>query len=167
MKKQFLLISLCFLLLDAHAQQNPLYGWHVKDSAVDGYYGISLDQAYHFLVSKKIKSTPIIVAVLDSGIDTTHEDLKEVLWTNPKEIPGNKKDDDGNGYTDDVHGWNFLGNPDGRNVTEASSEWIRVYWRYKDKYEGKTINAESLSPEQRYEYTMWQKARSGDRKSVV
>jgi cell wall-associated protease len=138
-----------------------MYGWHLRDKTTEGFYGISLDDAYHFLVLNKLKSTPVIVAVLDSGIDTTHEDLKPVLWTNSKEIPGNHKDDDGNGYADDVHGWNFLGNPDGRNVTEASSEWIRVYWRYKDKYEGKQINADSLSPEQRYEYTMWQKARGG------
>src|SRR6476469_1393403 len=80
-------------------------GWHLKDKATDGYYGISLDKAYGLVKGKK--STPVIVAVLDGGIDTTHEDLKTVLWTNPKEIAGNGIDDDGNGYVDDVHGWNF------------------------------------------------------------
>ncbi|MEO5594925.1 MAG: S8 family serine peptidase [Chitinophagaceae bacterium] len=161
MKRGIISLTFCFCLLVAAAQENSLRGWHLKDFTKDGYYGISLEQAYQFLAAKKLKSTPVIVAVLDSGIDTTHEDLKPVLWLNNKEIPGNNKDDDGNGYADDLHGWNFLGNPDGRNVTEASSEWIRIYWRYKDKYEGKNINADSLSPEQRYEYTMWQKARSG------
>jgi cell wall-associated protease len=161
MKKTVLFTSIFFLLLNASAQQNILQGWHLKDKTNDGYYGISLEQAYRFLAANHLKSTPIIVAVLDSGIDTTHEDLKPVLWVNSKEIPGNHKDDDGNGYADDVHGWNFLGNADGRNMNEASSEWIRVYWRYKAKYEGVRLNPDSLSGEQRYEYAMWQKARSG------
>ena len=161
MRKPILFLFLFFLLLDITAQQNSLYGWHLKDKNKDGYYGISLEQAYQFLAANHVKSTPIIVAVLDSGIDTAHEDLKPVLWINNKEIPGNHKDDDGNGYADDVHGWNFLGGPDGRNVNEASSEWIRVYWRYKKKYEGVRINTDSLTPEQRYEYALWQKARAG------
>lgn len=161
MKKIVVFAAVCLCLTGAAAQQNPLYGWHLKDKARDGYYGISLEQAYQFLAARHLKSTPVIVAVLDSGIDTAHEDLKPVLWTNNREIPGNNKDDDGNGYADDVHGWNFLGNADGRNLTEASSEWIRVYWRYKDKYEGKDIDTGRLLPEQWYEYTMWQKARGG------
>ncbi|MCH5686491.1 S8 family serine peptidase [Niabella sp. W65] len=82
-------------------------GWHLKDLQKDGFYGISLDQAYDFLKSKGLKSTPVIVGVVDSGIDTTHEDLKPVLWINPKEIPGNGIDDDKNGYIDDIYGWNF------------------------------------------------------------
>jgi cell wall-associated protease len=159
--RNILLLLFLFPLLNARAQDSTLRGWHLKDKTVDGFYGISLDDAYHFLISNHLKSTPVIVAVLDSGIDTTHEDLKTVLWTNSKEIPGNNKDDDNNGFTDDIHGWNFLGNADGRNIIDASSEWIRVYWRYKDKYEGKNIKADSLLPAQRYEYTMWQKARSG------
>jgi cell wall-associated protease len=161
MKNTLLLTPFLLICFCVAAQQTNLQGWHVKDKKTDGYYGISLEQAYRFLAANKVKSTPVIVAVLDSGIDTAHADLKKVLWKNPKEIPGNKKDDDGNGYADDVHGWNFLGNPDGRNVTESSSEWIRVYWRYKSKYEGVKINTDSLSPEQQYEYAMWQKARSG------
>jgi subtilisin family serine protease len=75
--------------------------------------------------------------------------------------PGNGIDDDANGYIDDVNGWNFLGNRDGRNVNSNSSEWVRVYWRYKASYEGKTIDTNQLGMEQKYEYAMWQKARSG------
>ena len=62
--------------------------WHLQDKESSGIYGISLDKAYSFVKAKKIKSKTIIVAVIDSGIDTLHEDLKPILWTNPKEIPG-------------------------------------------------------------------------------
>lgn len=54
-------------------------------------------------------SKTIIVAVVDTGCDLTHPDLKENLWVNTKEIPGNNIDDDGNGYIDDVHGYDFAG----------------------------------------------------------
>ncbi|MBA2563777.1 MAG: peptidase S8 and S53 subtilisin kexin sedolisin, partial [Chitinophagaceae bacterium] len=79
--------------------------WHQLDNAETGYYGISLNKAYQLVKGKKSKT--VVVAVIDSGIDTAHEDLKPVLWRNPKEIPDNGKDDDKNGYTDDVYGWNF------------------------------------------------------------
>ena len=72
--------------------------WHQLDPATTGYNGISLQKAYDLVKSKKLKSTRVIVAVIDSGIDTAHEDLKPILWTNPKEKPGNGIDDDKNGY---------------------------------------------------------------------
>ncbi len=133
-------------------------GWHLKDLQKDGFYGISLDQAYDFLKSKGLKSTPVIVGIVDSGIDTTHEDLKPVLWVNPKEIPGNGIDDDGNGYIDDIYGWNFLGSKDGKkNVTKDSFEGARVYWKYKQKFEGKS---ESQVPAgEKAEYQLWLRAK--------
>ena len=76
------------------------------------------------------------MAIIDSGIDTLHEDLKEILWRNPKEIPGNNIDDDQNGYVDDVYGWNFIGGKDGRNVKQDSYEGARVYHKLKAKYAG-------------------------------
>lgn len=106
--------------------------WYQQDRASSGYYGISLDKAYDFLKNKK--SRTVVVAVIDSGIDTLQEDLKPILWVNPGEIPGNGIDDDNNGYVDDVHGWNFLGNKDGTNVKEDSYEASRVYWKLKEKF---------------------------------
>lgn len=131
--------------------------WHQLDQATTGYYGISLDKAYSFLKAKKLKSKKVIVAVIDSGIDTLHEDLKPILWTNPKEIPGNGIDDDGNGYIDDVHGWNFLGGKDGRNVKEDSYEAARVYHKLKSKFENVT-STDSLSADEKAQYEMYKKA---------
>jgi subtilisin family serine protease len=143
-------------------------GWHTEDKQNSGYYGISLGKAYDFLASRKLKSKPVIVAVIDSGIDTAHEDLKDVLWVNAKEIPGNGIDDDGNGYVDDVHGWNFIGGKDGRNVEQDSYEVARVYHKYKSKWEGKNPDVSKLSKAEQEEYEMWKKAESeitGENKS--
>ena len=155
---------LCLGLLcsfNGHTQIAAPRGWHLNDFKTSGNYGISLNEAYQFLLANNLKSRPVIVAILDDGIDTAHEDLQKILWVNSKEMPGNGIDDDGNGYADDLHGWNFLGNKDGRNVGANSSEWIRVYWRYKEKYEGKHIDTSHLLKPQKYEYALWQKARSG------
>lgn len=133
-------------------------GWHLMDKEKSGFYGVSIDKAYDFAKSKNLKSKTVIVAVIDSGIDTLHEDLKPILWVNKKEIPNNNIDDDKNGYEDDVHGWNFIGGKDGRNVKENSLEVNRVYHMYKSKYEGKTINENELNAADLEEYTMWKKA---------
>mgnify|MGYP001548652785 FL=1 len=133
-------------------------GWHLMDQSTSGYAGISLDKAYDFIKAKKLKSKTVIVAVIDSGVDTTHEDLKSVLWHNPGEIPGNGIDDDHNGYVDDVYGWNFLGGKDGRNVEEDSYEGARVYHEFKDKWDGKTVDTNQLSKEDKAQYIMWKKA---------
>ena len=130
--------------------------WYLEDSATDHVDGISLDRAYELLKGKK--SSPVIVAVIDSGVDTTHEDLKKILWVNKKEIPGNGIDDDHNGYVDDVHGWNFLGNKDGTNLGKASDERSRVYYKYKDQFDGKTIDTTTLTADQKWLYSEWQKA---------
>ena len=133
-------------------------GWHLMDKEKSGFYGVSIDKAYDFAKSKNLKSKTVIVAVIDSGIDTLHEDLKPILWVNKKEIPNNNIDDDKNGYADDVHGWNFIGGKDGRNVKENSLEVNRVYHMYKFKYEGKTINENELNAADLEEYAMWKKA---------
>ncbi|MBK6634958.1 MAG: S8 family serine peptidase [Chitinophagaceae bacterium] len=135
-------------------------GWHMMDKEADGYSGVSVDKAYQFLKSKNLKSNTVVVAVIDTGIDTLHEDLKSILWTNPKEIPGNGIDDDGNGYADDVHGWNFLGGKDGRNVKVDSDERGRVYYSLKAKWDNKVVNKSTLSKADLYEYEMFLKAKA-------
>ena len=132
--------------------------WHQLDPATTGYNGISLQKAYDLVKSKKLKSTRVIVAVIDSGIDTAHEDLKPILWTNPKEKPGNGIDDDKNGYIDDVHGWNFIGGKDGRNVKEDSYEAARVYHKLKTKWANKTA-ADAISSTDKIEFADFERAK--------
>ncbi|HEY0680050.1 MAG TPA: S8 family peptidase [Chitinophagaceae bacterium] len=132
-------------------------GWHLLDKTKDGYHGISLAGAYELVKNKK--STTVVVAVIDSGIDTLHEDLKEVLWRNPKEIPGNGVDDDKNGYVDDIYGWNFIGGKDGRNVKSDSYEGARVYHKLKTKWADKQVDTATLSPADKEEYQTWLKAK--------
>ena len=155
----FLLLSSLHPFAQGTSYKNVPKGWHLMDKDKDGYYGISLDKAYEFVRAKKLKSKTVVVAVIDSGVDTLHEDLKGILWTNPKEIPGNGIDDDNNGYVDDVYGWNFIGGKDGRNVKEDSYEAARVYYRFKNLYSGKKIDTAALNDDDKEQYKMWQKAR--------
>jgi cell wall-associated protease len=150
----FALSSIC-AFSQASVKEDQLKGWHLKNKSTDGFYGISLEQAFEFV--KNRKSTTIIVAVIDSGIDTLHEDLKPVLWRNPKEIPNNGIDDDKNGYVDDYYGWNFLGGKDGKNVKEDSYEAARLYHALKPKYGG-TVDESKLSAIEKEEYRIFKKA---------
>lgn len=163
MKLRFTLITMigfAGLLLNGmnplHAQTVPK-NWQALDPSKDKVLGISLQKAYDYLGSKNKKATPIIVAVLDSGIDTTHEDLKNILWTNTKEIPGNGIDDDKNGYIDDVHGWNFLGGKNGQSVKRAPDERSRIYHKYKAKFTNPNLDTNTLSKADKALFTTWKK----------
>lgn len=138
MKKIILSISTLLLsgLLFAQTQKRP-DNWFNLDPTNDKVNGMSTEKTYSELLKNR-KSVPVIVAVLDSGVDFNHEDLKDVMWTNPGEIPGNGIDDDKNGYIDDIHGWSFLGGKDGKNVDVDNWEVTRLYRKLKPKYEGKT-----------------------------
>ena len=107
--------------------------WSAADLATDTIPGMSVDKAYAELIPN-LKGTNVIVAVIDSGIDIEHEDLKNVIWINRGEIPNNGIDDDKNGFIDDVHGWNFLGDIVGENL-----EFTRIVRRYDAKFNGKDI----------------------------
>ena len=152
--------SLAFAQQDRHTKSGDVpKGWHLLDKSKDGYNGISLNKAYEFIQSKNLKGKTVVVAVIDSGIDTLHEDLKDVLWKNPKEVPGNNKDDDGNGYVDDIYGWNFIGGKDGRNVKQDSYEGARVYHKLKVKYADKQIDPSTLQGAELEEYKTWLRAK--------
>ena len=114
-----------------------LHRWQHLDLQADGVPGISADRAYRELLAGR-PATPVLVAVIDSGIDSTHEDLKPILWRNMRETAGNGLDDDHNGYADDVRGWSFLGNADSRNIVVETLEQTRIYARYRTQFEGKS-----------------------------
>ena len=134
-------------------------GWHLEDPTTQSVHGINLEKTYTELLKQKTPKKKIIVAVIDSGIDTAHEDLKQVLWRNEKEIPGNGIDDDKNGYIDDIHGWNFIGGKDGRNVGKDSYEAARVYYKFKPVFGDQSIEEASLSPEKKRAYQNYTKAK--------
>ena len=106
--------------------------WWTLDPDLAGVPGINVEKAYEFLKGRT--SNTVVVAVIDSGIDIEHEDLEEVIWTNTDEIAGNGLDDDKNGYVDDIHGWNFLGNEKGEHIEHDSYELTREFVRLQEKY---------------------------------
>ena len=112
--------------------EDELEVWGSKDLLKDTIPGMSVDRAYQEII-KDYKGESVIVAVLDSGIDIEHEDFEGVIWTNIDEIPENGIDDDKNGFVDDIHGWNFLG-----DVVEENLEYTRIVRDYQDKFEGKS-----------------------------
>ena len=137
MKKLFILLLLSIsLFLNAQEAKRP-DNWFNLDATTDKVNGVSTEKAYKELLKDK-KSTTIIVGVIDSGVDYNHEDLKSVMWTNVGEIAGNGIDDDKNGYIDDVHGWNFIGGKDGKNVDKDNLEMTRLIRKLKPKYDGKS-----------------------------
>jgi len=152
MKKIAIKLSLALFTLGftsiSFAQDKDILNWYNGKTP-----GMNTEQAYKVL--KKKESTTVIVAVIDSGIDTNHEDLQGQIWVNPKEIPGNGIDDDGNGFIDDVHGWNFLGNPNGENMNDAALEVTRLYAELKPKYTGKSED----EVEDKVEYAFYKKVK--------
>jgi subtilisin family serine protease len=101
--------------------------WWKLDPETDNVAGAAVDRAYRELLDGREPKRTVVVAIIDSGVDTAHVDLRAVLWRNPGEVPGTGRDDDGNGYVDDVFGWNFIGGPDGRNVDADTYEVTRLY----------------------------------------
>lgn len=154
--KQIALLGICFLPLCGIAQSNETNppNWYNLDYEADGVRGISTEKAYELLTGKK--STPVVVGVLDGGIDYSHEDLKDVIWTNPKEVASNGEDDDNNGYIDDLHGWNFIGNADGENVQYDNLEVTRLIRLYEPKYIS-VLPSTPLREEERREFVAYQR----------
>ncbi|MES1223653.1 MAG: S8 family serine peptidase, partial [Bacteroidota bacterium] len=150
----FLIFLVTCGVIFAQNSKPKIKDWHYLDYEKDGYRGISLAKAYDLL--KNRKSETVIVAIIDSGIDTLQPDLKPVLWTNPAEIPNNNIDDDGNGLIDDYYGWNYLGAPNGENLSVSVSDIYRTYHRFKKQFEGKNKN--EIPTEFQWQYREWKRA---------
>lgn len=133
------------------SSQSPNKEWFILDPQEDNLQGVSANKAYESVLKNK-KSTTVTVAVIDSGIDIDHEDLKDKIWINEDEIEGNGIDDDKNGYVDDRYGWNFIGGANG-NVNQDTYELTRVYVALKEKY-GET-EEKKVKKKDKEEYQQW------------
>lgn len=156
-----LLVSFSLLLSPLSAQEmedttSLPKDWFIRDPETEKVQGVSSEKAYQTLLKDRPSRT-ILVAVIDSGVDIDHEDLKDVIWTNPGEIAGNGIDDDKNGYVDDLHGWNFIGGKTG-NVNEDTYEVTREYARLKPKYEN--FDEKKLNRKNRAEWEYWQRVKT-------
>ncbi len=129
-----------------------LKGWGGADLVSDTIPGMSVQKAYSEII-KNNKGKKVIVAVIDSGVDIEHEDLDGVIWTNEDEKPNNNRDDDNNGYVDDIHGWNFLG-----DAVEENLEYTRIYKKLKSKYS--SIPAGAVKTENQEEFELYQRAKA-------
>lgn len=152
-RKIVLLVSFVPLVAFGQSKDKPKDNWQNLDLRRDGVMGISTEKAYELLKGKK--STTVIVGVIDGGVDEEHEDLKSVMWKNTAEIAGNNKDDDHNGYVDDVYGWNFIGSSVG-NVRYDNLEVVRLVRGLQDKYSS-VVNSTPLSEKDRKEFTGYKK----------
>ncbi len=101
--------------------------WQLLDQEADRIPGASVEEAYRGPLAGRRPGRTVVVAVIDGGVDTSHVDLRGQLWTNPGETPGDGVDNDGNGYVDDVWGWNFLGGDDGISVEFDTYEVTRLF----------------------------------------
>ena len=158
---KFILYFLLILPLAAYSQETP--DWHHLDPYSDSIVGISTAKAFDFLNGR----TPdtVIVAIIDNGVDISHSELNSQLWINEDEIPDNNLDDDGNGYVDDIHGWNFLGNHQGDNIKHETLELTRLYAEYSSLYTNADTNSFSALDKERY--SLYRKIREDFEKEVV
>lgn len=116
-------------------KDKDLMTWYHKDFSATNVYGINTENAYKYLESKGLKPKTVVVGVLDSGVEVDHPGLIKNMWKNPNEVPNNGKDDDGNGYVDDVHGWNFIGGKNG-DIDADNLEVTRIVKKYQSVFEG-------------------------------
>ena len=151
--KNILVITVLFVAFIAKSQEvdKKILNWYNGKK-----YGMETDKAYKKLLSDR-KAKTVIVAVLDSGVDVEHEDLREVIWTNTAEIASNGIDDDKNGYIDDIHGWNFLGNADGENINDVQFEMTRIYSDLEKRFKGKSYA--DLNDEEKVDYDLYKEVR--------
>lgn len=138
-----------------------IYAWPHADILTDSVPGMSLAKAYAFLDGKKAHTT--IVGIIDSGIDIDHEDLKDQVWLNAKDIAGNNIDEDKNGYVDDANGWNFLGGTKGASTPEQL-EVTRLYKRFSEKFDG--VDPASVAAKDKEDYQLYLKVKKDFEKRI-
>lgn len=149
-----LLVHIAFFSLTGMVSgQLDFENWMHKGPTGDSPNGVR--SAEWYASHKPTQGKTIVVAVIDSGVDIDHPDLKGQIWVNQDEIPGNRIDDDRNGYIDDIHGWNFIGGPDGSSVVKESYEVTRVYAKEKSKYDN--IDPAKLSGKKKKDYEAYLK----------
>ena len=124
--------------------------WHLLDPETDQVQGLSVERTYQSMLKGK-PARSVLVAIIDSGIDINHEDLKSVIWTNPGEVAGNGLDDDANGYVDDIHGWSFIGSKSG-NVNEDTYEITRELVRLSPQFENADPARISRKDKKQFDY---------------
>ena len=142
---------------EAAAEEGVATDWFHFD-AEGATPGMSTDKAYRTLLDGRAPKDTVVVAIIDSGIDIDHEDLQSVIWTNDDEVPGNGVDDDQNGYVDDVHGWNFIGGPDGENVEYDTFELTRLYTQYRERFAD--VDSADVPPSEQEAYARYQQLQS-------
>jgi subtilisin family serine protease len=110
--------------------------WYNRSPSQDKIQGAATDQAYRELLNDKSPRKKVVVAVIDGGVDIYHPELEGKIWTNKKEIAGNGLDDDNNGYVDDIHGWNFIGNSKGEHLLYENMEYVRIFKKLNPRFSG-------------------------------
>lgn len=152
--KLFIFFCMTFAVSSGAAQPAESYkevaGWH-KNYTTERQ-GANISAALNLLESRGLKPTGhIVVGIIDSGIDTTTVSIQKALWTNA----GEKQDGcdtDGNGFRDDLHGWNFLGTKDGTfNMISAGTEEYRQFKQLYPKYKN-VANRDTVQDKKEYDF---------------
>lgn len=168
--KHQLLLSLVFISLFSFSQKKDIssfsedeLNWMHYDYKINKKVGVSSQKLYEEILSSKTSKKKIRVAIIDSGVDVDHEDLVGQIWVNTNEIPDNSIDDDNNGYVDDIHGWNFIGNSEGEHINKTTSEITRYYKILKAQIENGDKSEELLKEFKRVEKDYLYKAGKSDK----
>ena len=151
LKRLITILTIAPLIFSAQKIDKNLINWCHSAS------GLNTNKAYQKVLDDK-QSSPVIVAIIDSGVDVDHEDLQKNIWVNKGEIPGNNIDDDNNGYVDDINGWNFLGNFKGENINDVRLEVTRIYAQLKLKYD--SIDIKEINPIDKPAYELYLEVKS-------
>ncbi|MFM2196316.1 MAG: hypothetical protein RL092_1916, partial [Bacteroidota bacterium] len=153
----------CMPILGQAQQADIKTQWQHADFKTDGLPGVSSFKAHEYMKWKGKQPSKVVVAIIDSGTETWHKDLKQNIWTNTDEVPNNGIDDDKNGYIDDVHGWSFIGGKDG-DVAQDNLEITRIYRTLHPKFNGK--DAASIAAADKADFAKYEKTKAEYEKRV-